>query len=57
MVSFRNYLLKHPEVVEQYVRIKKEAVKKADGLGDVYRKHKEKFIKSITKKALRKSPR
>ncbi|MDP3639719.1 MAG: GrpB family protein [Nanoarchaeota archaeon] len=57
MIGFRNYLLKHPEVVEQYVKIKKEAVKKADGRGGVYRKHKENFIKSITKKALRGSPR
>ena len=57
LVSFRNYLLKHPEVVEQYVKIKKEAVEKADGLGEVYRKHKEKFIKNITKKALGELPR
>lgn len=53
MVSFRNYLLKHPEVIYQYVEIKKEAVKKANGEGKVYRKHKEQFIKSITKKALK----
>ena len=52
MVGFRDYLLKHPKVIGRYVRIKKEAVKKARGEGDVYRKHKEKFIKSITTKAL-----
>lgn len=52
MVGFRNYLLKHLEAVDKYVEIKKEAVKKAQGKGEIYRKHKEKFIKSITKKAL-----
>ena len=41
MVGFRDYLLKHPKVIGRYVRIKKEAVKKARGEGDVYRKHKE----------------
>lgn len=57
MIGFRNYLLKHPEVIDMYVEIKKEAVKKAQGEGEVYRKHKERFIKSITKKALKESAR
>lgn len=57
MVSFRNYLLKHPKVIDRYVEIKKVAVKKAQGEGEVYRKYKEKFIKSITKKALSESAR
>lgn len=52
MISFRNYLLKHHKAVDRYVEIKKEAVRKAQGEGEVYRKHKEKFIKDITKKAL-----
>ena len=52
ILGFRNYLLKHPRAVEQYVKIKKEGVKKALGDGEKYRKHKEKFIKDILKKAL-----
>ncbi len=52
MISFRDYLLKHPETIEQYAKIKKEGVKKALGDGEKYRKYKEKFIKSILKKAL-----
>ena len=47
MVNFRDYLLKHPETVIQYIKIKKEAVKKAPGDGKKYRKHKENFIKNI----------
>ncbi len=53
MIGFRNYLLKHHDAVEQYVKIKKEGVKKALGNGEKYRKHKEKFIQNILRKALR----
>ncbi len=53
MIGFRDYLLKHPKSVQEYAKIKKEAVKKALGEGEVYRKHKEKFIKKITKIALK----
>lgn len=53
IVGFRDYLLKHPEDIEQYTKIKKEAVKKALGNGETYRKHKEKFIESILEKALK----
>ena len=53
MIGFRDYLLKHPEAVEQYVKIKKEGVKKALGDGEKYRKHKEKFIQNILKKVLK----
>ena len=52
IIGFRDYLLKHPEAVEQYVKIKKEGVKKALGDGEKYRKHKEKFIQNILKKVL-----
>ncbi|MDD5181772.1 MAG: GrpB family protein [Candidatus Nanoarchaeia archaeon] len=52
MIGFRDYLLKHPEAVEQYVKIKKEGVKKALGDGEKYRKHKEEFIQNILRKAL-----
>ena len=50
MIKFRDYLIKHPESVEQYMNIKKQAVKKASGDGEKYRKYKEKFIKNILKK-------
>ncbi|MFH1590177.1 MAG: GrpB family protein [archaeon] len=51
MISFRDYLLKHSKFIKQYVAIKKEGVKKALGDGAKYRKHKEKFIETILKKA------
>jgi len=54
MIGFRDHLLKHPDVVKQYIKIKKEGVKKALGDGEIYRKHKEKFIEDILKKALKK---
>ncbi len=51
MILFRNYLLSHPKAGKEYVKIKKDAVKKANGDGETYRKYKEKFIKkSIEKK-------
>jgi len=50
MVSFRDYLLRRPEAVEEYVLVKRKAVAKARGKGDVYRKHKERFIKNILRK-------
>ena len=53
MIGFRNYLLKHPDAVEQYIKIKKEGVKKALGDGEKYRKHKEKFIENILRKTLK----
>ena len=53
MVGFRDYLLKHPEVVKEYSKIKKEAVKKALGDGEKYRKYKESFIQNVLKKALK----
>ena len=53
IIGFRDYLLKHPKAVEQYVKIKKEGVKKALGDGEKYRKYKEKFIQNILKKVLK----
>lgn len=47
LLGFRNYLLKNPKAVIEYVKIKKDAVKKAKGDGKKYKKHKEKFIKNI----------
>jgi len=53
ILFFRDYLKTHPESAREYIRIKKESVKKALGSGEIYRKHKEKFIKNILKKAAR----
>src|SRR3989344_7921369 len=36
MIAFRNYLLKYPEDVKKYVKIKKEAVERAKGEGEIY---------------------
>ena len=49
MIGFRNYLLKHPEAVKEYITIKKQGVKIAKGDGEKYRKHKERFIKNVLK--------
>ena len=54
MISFRDYLLKHPEAVKQYIKIKKEGVKKSLGDGEKYRRHKEKFIDNILRKISKK---
>jgi len=50
MVGFRNYLIVHPAAIKQYSVIKKTGVKKALGDGEIYRTHKERFIKNILKK-------
>lgn len=54
IISFCDYLKRHSEVVEEYIKIKKDAVRKARGDGEIYRKHKEKFIKDIMKKIMEK---
>ncbi len=53
MIGFRDYLLKNPNMVKQYIKIKKEAIKKYLGDGEKYRKYKEKFIKDILEKILK----
>ena len=53
LIIFRDYLLNNPDAVKEYVKIKKEAVKKDLGDGEKYRKHKERFIASILKKVLK----
>ena len=47
MIGFRDYLRKHPDVVDQYAKIKKEGVKMALGDGKKYRKFKEEFIEDV----------
>lgn len=51
MIGFRDYLLKHPETAKDYVNVKKKALQKAQGKGEIYRKYKETFIKDILRKA------
>ncbi len=50
IIGFRDYLLKNPDIVKQYIKIKKEAIKKSLGDGENYRKYKEKFIENILNK-------
>ncbi|MGC8538429.1 MAG: GrpB family protein [Candidatus Micrarchaeia archaeon] len=52
-IAFRDYLIGHREAVLEYESVKKIAVKEAKGNKERYLKAKEKFINSITKKALK----
>jgi len=52
-IALRDYLIKHKEAAEQYAQIKKKGAKIAKGKGKLYRKHKDAFIKRITKLALK----
>ena len=52
ITAFRDYLKTHPNAIERYVTVKKDAVKKADGDGEIYRHHKKKFIEDILKKLI-----
>ena len=52
MMLFRNFLRHNTEAMQEYKRIKKEAVKRANGDGEAYRGYKLSFIKSILKKVL-----
>jgi GrpB-like predicted nucleotidyltransferase (UPF0157 family) len=44
MVKFRDFLLNNTKEAIRYANIKEEGVKKAKGLGKIYRNFKEKFI-------------
>ena len=52
-IAFRDYLIGHKDAVLEYARIKKIAVKEAKGSKEKYMTAKEKFIISITNKALK----
>ncbi|GEM_PF-3619824 len=54
MLAFRTYLRKNNKVAEQYVKIKKQALKKAKGNGEIYRKQKDTFLKKVITEALKK---
>lgn len=47
LIGFRNYLRTHPEIVEEYATIKKEAAKIANQDGEQYRKMKEPIFQKI----------
>ncbi|MBU1178070.1 GrpB family protein [Patescibacteria group bacterium] len=49
-IFFRDYLRENPIAVEEYIKIKKEAVKMAGGDGKKYREHKEEFIVNVLQK-------
>ncbi len=47
LIGFRNYLRIHPEAVEEYANVKKEAAKMANQNGEQYRKMKEPVLQKI----------
>jgi len=47
MIAVRNYLRKNKKARLEYSKIKKQAVKFADGEGKKYRQYKEQFLKNI----------
>lgn len=52
-VVLRDYLRKHPEIVKQYVQVKKKGIKLAKGKGKIYREYKRNFLDKIEEKALK----
>jgi len=50
-IGFRDYLRTHPEAVEEYTNIKKQAAKMANEDGEKYRKMKEPIIQTIIESA------
>jgi len=52
MLAFRDWLRKYPEEVASYAELKRIGIEKAKGDGETYRKHKEEYIQTITKRAL-----
>jgi GrpB-like predicted nucleotidyltransferase (UPF0157 family) len=53
IIGFRDYLLKNPDVIKKYIKIKKKLIKKSLGDGEKYRKYKEKFIENILEEILK----
>ncbi len=51
--AVRDYLRTHKEEAREYEEVKRKAVKKAKGNGETYRKVKNKYLKLLTKKALK----
>ncbi len=53
LLAVRDYLRKNPKLIEDYERIKKEAIKHADGEGKKYREYKKSFLQKIENLALK----
>lgn len=51
-LAFRDYLLIHPEAVEEYANIKRVAAEKANGSKEIYMQTKAPVIQKILQKAL-----
>jgi GrpB-like predicted nucleotidyltransferase (UPF0157 family) len=51
-VAFRDYLIKHKNAMLEYAKVKRRAVKVANGDKKIYMKEKDLFIREIMKKAL-----
>ena len=47
LIGFRDYLRTHPEAMEEYADVKKQAAKMANQNGDQYRKMKEPILQKI----------
>lgn len=52
-LRFRDYLLAHPEALEQYASAKSEALAASAGVPSAYQQHKSAVIESIAASALR----
>ena len=52
MTAFRDFLRAHPEKAREYEALKRRAVRKAKGEGEVYQAEKEAFIRRTSEKAL-----
>ena len=52
-IAFRDYLRKHKELVSEYEKVKKDAVKMANGDKTIYLKVKSGFINRVTRDALK----
>jgi len=52
-IRFRNYLIKNSNVSKKYAELKKKATISCNNDGKVYRKLKDKFIKTHLKKAIK----
>ena len=53
MLAVRDCLRNNPKAIKEYERIKKEAIKYANGEGKKYRKYKKSFLQKIEKLALK----
>jgi len=52
-IAVRDYLRNNKEEIRKYEEVKRKAVKLAKGDGEKYREAKDKYLKTLTKKALK----